>query len=363
MKPYITKPEIIKAEILWTRMCPLKCSYCAMADGRRNTVPLDLWKEGFIQLQKLGCSFAAFYGAEPLYDFDKLPEVIQFAEDLGIHTTVITSGVVSDVNNKLKTLYEHGLRSITTSYDAVSLDTSSKTKTNKALEIIDTFRSFGPYRDSAVVMTLTKTNYRELPRVIKEMSEKNIWTFFDLIHPDRLQRGSKVKNYDANLFFDKKDWPGLIDVLKESMELKEKGYLCHTSHTFVEILKIIAGIMSAFDANGFDKYDSSFPYLLWNCANYDLDCFPSWVTVDADGTVYPCDDFQPKTITLIKIWEIYNLWDNFCKEWKPIVRKECPGCLWNTHIDAHSIKQGILPIADYIHGLEKKAFPYSKYGE
>jgi MoaA/NifB/PqqE/SkfB family radical SAM enzyme len=127
--------NIVKAEILWSRTCPLSCSYCAMPDGRKNSPTIEQWCEGFRQLKKLGCSFAAFYGAEPLHDFDKLPEVIQFAEDIGIHTTVITSGVSTDARSKLKTLYEHGLRSLTTSYDEVYLDSSSKVKTNFAVEI------------------------------------------------------------------------------------------------------------------------------------------------------------------------------------------------------------------------------------
>jgi MoaA/NifB/PqqE/SkfB family radical SAM enzyme len=316
-----------------------------MADGRRNTIPINYWKSGFDQLKKLGCSFAAFYGAEPLADFDKLPEVIQYAESIGIHTTVITSGITDHLNEKLKALYENGLRSITASYDAVSQDVSSLKKSQMALKVIDSFRSNGPVRDSAIVVTLTRQNYNVLPIIIETMSERKIWTFVDLIHPDRGQPGSKVKNTDIELLFMKEDYIPLIDVLKKVEKLKEFGYLCHTSHNFIQTMKVVAAFMTMGDHNPMEAY-------MWKCSDYSQ--FPSWVTVDCDGTVYPCDDFAPKNQTMIKIWEIHNQWNRFSSVWKKCVADQCPGCLWNTHIDAHQIKAGTLPLTDYIHGTEVK---------
>jgi MoaA/NifB/PqqE/SkfB family radical SAM enzyme len=339
------KQQIIKSEILWSRVCPLKCSYCAMADGRRNTVSLQDWQRGLVQLQNLGCSFLAFYGAEPLADFDKLPEVIFAAEYVGMHTTVITSGFVSDLYEKLETLYEHGLRSITTSYDDISQDVSSQKKTSKALEVIKTFRSFGPVRDSAVVVTLTRENFRRLPDIILEMTAKKIWTFFDIIHPDRGQPGSKVKDTDYDLLFRTEDYVPLVETLKRVAFLKANGYLCHTSNQFIETMKIVGAYMLR------GNYPPDHAYI-WHCSDYAH--FPSWVTVDCDGTVYPCDDFQPKDQTMIKVWEIYQSWAKFCSLWKDVVDKQCPGCLWNTHIDCHLVKTGVIPLTNYVHGLDEQ---------
>ena len=337
--------RVVKCELLWTRVCPLSCSYCAIADGRRNTVPLTEWFKGFDQLKQLGCSFIAIYGAEPLADFDKLPEVIDFAESLGIHTTVITSGCVSDLNKKLSELYSSGLRSITTSYDAVSQDSSSQTKSKRAPQVIEVFRSFGPVRDSAIVVTLTRQNYSSLPLIIETMSAMNIWTFFDLIHPDRGQSGSKVKNTDLDLLFKKEDFVPLLAVLQKVGEMKKKGYLCHSSYHFFETVKLVGAYMQTIPDNPIAPY-------IWNCSDYE--CFPSWVTADCQGDVHPCDDFYTTDAPIIKIWEIADLWDKFCTIWKPIVKEKCPGCLWNTHIDSHLIKRGLLPMTDYIHGLEKE---------
>ena len=340
------KTSVVKAEILWSRICPLSCSYCAIADGKRNTVPLTEWFRGIDQLKQLGCSFLAIYGAEPLADFDKLPEVIDFAESLGIYTTVITSGCVPDLNSKLYSLYSKGLRSITASFDINPSDSYSKRKTNQALNVIDYFRSLGPVRDSAIVVTLTKENYHLLPDVIQFMSDKDIWTFFDLIHPDRGQPGSKVKNTDLDLLFKKEDFVPLLAVLQKVGEMKKKGYLCHSSYHFFETMKLVGAYMQTIP-------DSPVAPYIWNCSDYE--CFPSWVTVDCQGDVHPCDDFYTTDASIIKVWEIADLWDKFCKIWKPIVKERCPGCLWNTHIDSHLIKRGLLPMMDYIHGTEKKS--------
>ena len=335
--------NIVKAEILWSRKCLLKCSYCAMADNRDNVIVLEGWKKGFDNLKKLGCSFAAFYGAEPLEEFEKLPKIIEYSEDIGIHTTVITSSITNELNYKLKTLYAYGLRSITTSYDMVSLDTSSSIKSSKALKTIETFRSFGEVRDVAVVATLTRKNFHLLPETIEQMSSKGIWTFFDLIHFSRGQAGSKVRNTEITFdnIFQKDDFKALANVLREVISMKKRGYLCHASEIFLN--KII------------DEHDKIYE---WDCSKEES--FPAWVTIDCDGTVYPCDDFQPKMYTApnrkekhipeTKMWNLYDDWNKFCSIWKKVVKNNCPGCCWNTHIDACAIKDGKLPLTDYIHG-------------
>jgi MoaA/NifB/PqqE/SkfB family radical SAM enzyme len=300
-----------------------------------NSPTLEEWKRGFDNLKSLGCQFAAFYGAEPLIEFEKLPETIEYAEKLGIRTTVITSGVVKDVNQKLLMLYNHGLRSLTTSYDYVPNDFSSNIKTNKALQLLEAFRNFGKVRDLAVVVTLTKKNLDYLPEIILEMTFRGIWTFFDIIHPDRGQPGSKVKNSDLDLLLTKKDYPRLMKILDQVMILKKNGCLVHTSTNFHALIQMI----TLFENDLFK----------WNCAKSAA--FPSWVTVDADGRVLPCDDFDTKAVH-IKVWELNHFWVEFGRKWVYEVLFKCPGCCWNTHYDSHEIKLGRLPITDYIHGME-----------
>lgn len=341
------KQHIVKAEILWSRSCSLQCSYCNMANGREHSGSLEEWKEGFDNLKNLGCSFSAFYGAEPLIDFADLPEIIEYSEKLGIKTTVITSGVTTHLSDKLPVLYRHGLRSITTSYDHNIDDRYSIEKTSRSLEVINKFRALGPVRDVAVVVTLTKKNFRYLPQIIANMTHAGIWTFFDLIHKDRGQPGSKVKDSKEtkDLYFTTEDLPALVRILNEALTMKNQGYMFHASKTFLETLKLVVSLQMQLVGGS--------PYM-WNCSDYD--CFPSWVTVDCDGAVFPCDDFQVREgdIPLLKFWDLERYWEFFSNQWKELVKMRCPGCLWNTHIDAHLIKRGLLPLTDYIHGTEVK---------
>lgn len=331
--------ELIKAEILWTRKCLNQCSACAMATGRENTMSIREWQNGILNLQGLGCKFIAFYGAEPLAEFQKLAPVVGYAEERGIHTTIITSGMVPHFFETLKYLHDHGARSLSMSYDIVPYDKFSKQKTYRAKAGLKFFQSLG-CRDVAAIVTLTRENFMFLPDTIDMFSKEGIWTFFDVIHADRGQPGSKCKNFDGidQLMFREDDLPDFKVVVEEVLRMKQEGKMCHASPLFLKLLT-----------------EGPAPKLLhynWNCAVENA--FPAWVTVDSDGVVYPCDDFCPPHQTKIKLYNLHDNWGIFADYWTYKVANCCPGCAWNTHIDAIAIKQGQLPLAGYIHGMEDK---------
>jgi hypothetical protein len=307
-----------------------------MATGQPNTRDLEYWVETARQLKKLNCSFAAFYGAEPLFDdIDKLSRTIQYFESIGIATTVITSGFVSSLTSKLDVLWSRNLRSLSMSYDILPLCDSSKIKTSKALETLQYFQSLGKYRDVAAIATLTRKNFRALPESIKTLSKMNIWTFFDMIHSNRNQPGSKVKDSEITreLLFAPEDFNDLAEVLREVLALKREGMLCHVSELFID--KVMAN-----DFEVLRKYN-------WHCCDHLS--FPAWVSIDCDGTVSCCDDYKSDKIKIYsnRIAEDFQL---FSKLYRESARAECSGCLWNTHYDAHMIKEGRYGIGNYIHG-------------
>jgi MoaA/NifB/PqqE/SkfB family radical SAM enzyme len=321
---------LVKAEILWTRECPLRCHYCNMVTGMKNSQSSYFWRKGLDNLKKLDCKFIAIYGAEPLADYEKLPNFVEYARYLGMDITLITSGCAPHTNIKLRQLYDVGLRSLTTSYDIIDLDPSSAAKSKKALDLLKYFRKLGPVDNVAVVVTLTKKNYKQLYNTMVEMTAQNIWTFFDLIHPDRNQPGSKSKGSDPELLFAKEDLPELVEELKRIREAKGK-LMIHASSTFLEHLINHPDLLL--------KYD-------WNCAKDK--CFPSWVTVDCTGLVYACDDFQEPG-TGIPLDKLYEKWPEAQEIWKKSVVDNCPGCAWNTHLDAHNIKNGLVKLTEYVH--------------
>lgn len=323
--------NITKAEILWTRVCPLNCSYCSMATGERNSRAANEWIIGIEQLKKLGCKFIAFYGAEPLADFDNLPQVVGAAEEMGIDTTVITSGIVPNFKAKLRALYHSGAKSISMSYDMNPVNESSKNKSEAAIDGLLYFKSLGDVRDVAAITTITRKNYKQLPDLIKKMSSNDIWTFLDIVHPDLGHPGSKCRGGINGLSFDtKKQIDKLIGVLDQVLYMKSQGYLCHTTANFVNTL----------------RKTRSYLYT-WCCADHKE--FPSWVTINPNGTVQPCDDFQLEWMkgemtTLKDAWEILS------DKWKRVILNHKCTCCWNTHIDSHAVKKGDLTINSYVHG-------------
>ena len=221
------------------------------------------------------------------------------------------------------------------SYDIIPLDKWSEIKSNKALEGLEYFQSLGPVRDTAIIVTLTKKNYLHLIETIKYMTSLNIWTFFDFIHPDRGQPGNKCKGINESLLFDKEDHEKLDEMLNNVLELKEKGYLCHSSKRFIEMVK-------RYDFDLIKNYS-------WNCG-YEFD-FPAWVTLNCDGNVFCCDDFEPTAKTFY-ITKLVEQWDEFVEYWENDIKTNCPGCCWSHHIDAHLVKRGTLQLSDYVHGIE-----------
>ncbi len=327
--------KIVKAEILFSRQCMLACSYCGMVDGRENTRSVEDWCSGLQNLKKLGCAMVAFYGAECMLEFDKLVEVVPYAESIGINTTIITAGIVPEFRNKLKLFHEAGAKSISMSYDMLPLDEASKVKMEGAIESLQYFQSLGNVRDVAAIATLTRTNFHLLPETIIKNTKMGIWTFFDFIHPDRGLPGSKCKGDAKGLLFEEQDFSHLLKILFQVQQLKEEGNLVHVSKEFLSL-------MAQNDFSLLKNFN-------WNCAKHDV--FPSWVTIDCDGSVHYCDDFQEqRKRSRFDMTTLSEDWDKYCKYGKELVQSRCRGCAWSTHIDAHFIKMGVNDINSYVHG-------------
>ncbi len=327
--------EIVKAEILWSRQCKLKCSYCSMVTNDNSRKDWGMWKRGIQHLKRLGCGFCAIYGAEPLEDYDLLPEFISELNSNDIESTLITACYDSRLKEKLNELHSAGLRSLTVSYDGEhDVDKSSNFKTNRGFETLQWFQQeYDDLRDVAVVVTIHKQNYKQIPEIVEKMNALGIWTLFDFIHPDRGQNGSKCKNTPdmENLLFTNDDYAQLKEILVTLQVMKISGYKIHwSSKLFNYLIKNPAMI------------DFS-----WHCVTKN---FPSWITVDNTGEIYCCDDFQiPNRTKKFYIDTIADRWEEFSEYWALNTIRHCPGCSWNTHWVADAIKGGKETFESYIH--------------
>ncbi len=333
--------KLIKSEILWTRKCNLRCQYCNMWEepGIINK-DINQWKQGLRNLKKLDCEFIAIYGAEPLMDMTYLDEFIKESNDLNMFHTLITNCSVPDAKEKIKYLVKKGgLNSLTVSFDGTEnelKDKSSSVKSSNGIETLKWFqKEFPTFRDTAVVFTLTKTNLFNILDWIPKLSQENIFVFFDLIHNDIGNPGTKCKNYSGieNLLFTENDKELIVEFGKKLLELKQtEKYKIHQSYSFINEL-----------VNNPEIYINH----SWNCAKECV--FPSWITVDNSGIVRVCDDFYIKGDKDWYFWDLNESnFEEFSKYWKDLTLKNCKGCFWNTHYDANCIKKGEEYFNDYI---------------
>jgi len=341
--------DIVKAEVLWTRKCPLRCGYCGMPSNLKRA-PVDLMCEGVDRLVDMGCKLLVIYGASPFYDPEDLDVYIRHATNRGLYTTVIVDGVVVDSDEIFDRLYKEGLRSLTVSCDlgAEGVDRSVQMKAWQGLHLLrKVFDRYKDLRDCEICSTVTRRNihlYLEdlgslltpggESHVISRWMRKGVWFSFDVVHPDRGQPGSKCRGGAEAFRFgvEDRDLMLLRGFASLLIQLKERGYPVHQSEKFLQWV-----------VSNTEDYVT----FRWNCGYEDV--FPSWLTIDADGTVRPCDDFCTPGEEL-KVWEID---EGKIKRWverqSEGIRSLCPGCSWSTHIDAMFVKRGEVEVDHYVH--------------
>mgnify|MGYP003965247093 CR=1 FL=1 len=335
--------RLVKAEILWTRKCPLKCSYCGMVDYPFEKAPTEQMCEGVRRLAKLGCEFAAIYGSSPLWscEFEGLPEFVRECGRQGVLTTVIADGVDKQSKEKVALLYEAGLRSLTCSLDADPsqkehfADKATQVKAGKGLELIRWWKKtfYEEPIDAQLTATVTRRNWRALLGAVPMLSKEGIWFSFDFVHPDRGQPGTKCKGTAEGLRFEStmEDMLAVSQFASELWKLKEEGALIHQSSEYLRALFEQPGLVTS---------------LKWMCNRGKA--FPAWVTVDADGSVLPCDDFW--TDRSLKVWDLEEVTlEAFGRLYRKEVETKCPGCIWSTHWDAVQIVDGGDGFEHYAH--------------
>ncbi len=115
--PDITPPRWLLAEL--TYKCPLQCPYCSNPlDYARYGQELDTedWRRVLRQARKMGAVQLGFSGGEPLTRQD-LPELVQYARELGYYSNLITSGY-GLTETKIAQLKQAGLDHIQVSIQA-----------------------------------------------------------------------------------------------------------------------------------------------------------------------------------------------------------------------------------------------------
>jgi pyrroloquinoline quinone biosynthesis protein E len=153
-----------------THRCPLQCGYCSNPvemERAGNELTTEEWKKVLTELAEIGVLQVHFSGGEPTVRKD-IVELVQFANDLGLYTNLITSAVLF-TRDKLVALADAGLAHIQISFQANDATLANriggfKNGHAKKLEAAGWARELGlPLTVNAV---MHRQNLHQLPEMI-----------------------------------------------------------------------------------------------------------------------------------------------------------------------------------------------------
>jgi len=306
----------IKVEWLFTRACPLACSYCGITTatvGHRPNLPIASCLRGLEQLRKIGVSFIACYGGEPTVRFKDLRNFILHAKTLGFQLTVI-SACVGMTEEKWGQLMLSGLDSITVSMDKppdaeYQEAVEQGRRTDAVLKSLNFLRT--RMSDIEIVMTVNRRNLDQVIPMLLWANQFGYWVHFDPQHTDRGQHGTKCIGFECA--FKPEDQPQLMRVFGEVLRYKKLGARVHNDET--SIANFAAGRYVL-------KYD-------WKCTD------PFWLSVDCDGSLMACDDSIPLELKgRFNVTSLADDWHDFLKAWYAWRAKASCACAWMTHMMA-----------------------------
>jgi MoaA/NifB/PqqE/SkfB family radical SAM enzyme len=300
-------PPPTKADVFITRRCNLSCRYCKIVRNQVELTPEE-WSLVPRVLKEIGVKFIAAWGAEPLVAIDSLEAFIRGVRKCNLPMTIDTNAVL--LPKYIDRLVEAGLDSITFGYDIVSDDWSIMKKKSSADDILEQCKE--KFRDVEFVVTLTPKNITLLPEFIRKCTEENMWVMFDFYHPDRGQEGTRCTTVPEYMF-KREDIETVRNVMKEVLQLKRSGYLLHPTEEIIEFIV--------------NEPYAPLTYS-WKCKGMGV------VTVDSNGYIFGCHDFQPRSFRMR--YHIFDYgasweWKDFVKNWRNELVK-CPGCFWIARI-------------------------------
>ena len=175
------------ASIEILRLCPNNCKHCSSDSGPNTNdyiIPLDIIKNVFDGLKRLGAEEVSISGGEPFLHKD-LVNIVKYGKEKGFKIFVYTSGIIFDNNNKytylneeiIKELSEINLDKLIFNFQSLKEDVYNNIMgTNGNLNLVK--KSIEISRKNNIWTELhfvpMKYNYKEIPDIIKYVYENSI---------------------------------------------------------------------------------------------------------------------------------------------------------------------------------------------
>lgn len=314
----------IKAEVLITRRCDIRCPHCGIVrNGIQERTP-EYWQRALSRLStELGVAFFPIYGGEPLV-YEKLPELISKLSESNLPFSIISNSILL-TREMAKDFIDRGLKSYTVSVD--TLDSARfkspvlRRRNDAALRALDIFQDLG-LPDLQAQATVSPFNVDEIISVAEYFTSRDIWFSFDILHTSKgtaidltskVPPENKIIGDHVPLGYDHLET--LVYMLDGLINLKNTGRKIYQSRQYMEMLK-----------DPRHSLDRS-----WLCAGHG---YPGFLTIDADGSMMVCDDLSDPNISQYFVDTLPDHWEEFVKDWL-IAARMCRGCVWSTHINSY----------------------------
>lgn len=305
----------LRAEILLTRKCNLRCNYCDLVNTNKNELTLEQWKRGFeLLFNVLDVKLLAILGGEPLVlGIDYLCELAEFLSGFKDRKFALVSNCVGLEDKDIDRLIKSGIKAWVTSVDAVDasgLHNAQRIKSQHGLNTLVRLSEKGVKHISGVV-TVGKKNIKNVMPTVEMMINMGIMPNVEIVHYKRGPYNIFCAEKER-LMGDLLDHSDFEDIQKLSTDLQKLSL----QNKFFQVPEF-------YEMWSKPQYSIG---LKWNCRHF------SFVSVDSDGTMGVCDDFFPPGLSKINVLDLENVGrDNFEKLWLESCRS-CPGCFMSSHV-------------------------------
>ncbi len=226
-----------------TNCCPLRCKMCNIPENKKNKDELTVkeMKKVVDEAEEWSDDkkYASFVGGEALIREEETLEMIKYCKNRGLHTTLVTSGVLLD-EDICKELVNIGLDRIAFSVDGANAETHNEIRGEdvfqKVIKYLGKILDMKEGRPKVDVNTVIMSqNLEELPEIhemVREMGVDEI--FYQAVVPDNTYTGRD--SYDSDVWIGEEDRGKLYDAMERLKRLKEEYGVINNSKRYLDLV-------------------------------------------------------------------------------------------------------------------------------
>ena len=224
--------EVVNINILPTRECNLRCSYCKIWDSNIKALSWEQWKPIVKHLWDLTNSFISFAGGETLLTPGDIIDFTKFLNKHDIYYAYVSNSTLL-TKELADQLVEAGLHNWSVSIDSLKscIDTSITKKSSVGYYWLKYFQSKG-VKDLMAIVVITKTNLYEIIDLVKFFSNQDIWTTVTLLDFPRSEHYDFARMVPIEIPSEDK----VREVCNKLYQMKLDGYLLHDPAYYYKVL-------------------------------------------------------------------------------------------------------------------------------